>query len=156
MRGLWQWSMIASTLYSSSLLEICFSDKSPYLRGFVSSVSELCFLPLYLLSASLCLCLLHASIIKKHLDTHEHTHTLTNDIINHSRSEPLNPSLSRSVRRMSPLFNDSEGGNGFALFAYNSITVCRGVQYCTELTRPHHLVILTLFCADIRFPLAFI
>lgn len=86
---------------------------------------------------------MHLSVIKRHKETQ----ALTNNIINHSHTEtwafpePLNPSLSWSARRMSPLFNDTEGGNGFSLFTYNSITFCMGVLYCTELTRLHHLVI---------------
>ena len=40
------------------------------------------------------------------------------------------------------MFNDTlREEMGFSLFPYNSITVYMGVQYRTELTGPHHLVI---------------
>lgn len=107
----------------------------------------------------LSLCFLHASVIKKQWDTQ----ALVNNIINHSHRSLQNHSIHLCLGQW--------GGCLHCLMtlreemvSFCSLTtplLCTGAQYCTELTRLHHLVILTqfffhFFGTDLVFPLAFI
>ncbi len=110
---------------------------------------------LYFLSSSLCPCL-YTCLCNKETYRHAHTqtHAMTNCIINRSHcvtqvfAEPLNSSLSWPARRMPPLFNDTEGGNGFLFVPiqlHYCLHGCAALYWADKTTSCSNLLIFRFF-----------